>query len=149
MENNTLVQKEYKGCSTGHSSPVVNPIKIVYIIFGMLFLSIGAAGTVLPLVPTTPLVLLAAVCFAKSSNRLHSWFLSTRLYRKTIDGFVRDRVMTVKAKLALLTSVTVFMCISFATMVVFHTPVFLKILLAMIWLSHVIYFALIVKTVKN
>ena len=128
---------------------MVNPLKLIYIIIGLLFLALGAIGTAVPLIPTTPLVLLAAVCFGKSSSRLSVWFKSTRLYRKTIDGFVQDRAMTKKTKTALLTSVTAFMSISFATMVVFHTPAFLRIMLAIIWLSHVIYFGLIVKTIHD
>ena len=125
------------------------PLKPVYIIFGLIFLILGAIGTALPLIPTTPLVLLAAVCFGKSSNRLNSWLLSTRLYRKTIDGFVRNRSMTIKAKAALLTSITVIMGISYITMTVFDTPVFLRVILAVIWLLHLIYFGFVIKTTRN
>jgi len=154
MESNTLPQNEDIGCLTGQVNPVSNqignviakPFKIGYIVFGVLFLILGAIGTVLPLIPTTPLILLAAVCFGKSSQRLHSWFLSTRLYRKTINGYIKNHATTVKAKVILLTSVTVVMGLSLLIMTVFHPPVYLRVLLAVIWLAHVIYFGFIVKT---
>ena len=168
MENSTLSRNKNIGCSTGQLSSVsnrlssrdgseignsandstINPFKIVYIIFGVLFCGLGAIGTVIPLIPTTPLILMAAVCFGKSSRRLNSWFLSTRLYRRTIDGFIHNRTMTIKTKMLLLSSITVFMGISFTTMLIFRTPVILQALLATIWLCHVIYFGFIVKTTR-
>lgn len=58
--------------------------KIIYIVVGCLGVGLGAAGAVLPLLPAFPFLLLAAFCFAKSSERLHNWFTSTKLY-KTIS----------------------------------------------------------------
>jgi len=124
-------------------------IKAIYIILGLLFLSIGAIGVILPMVPTTPFVVLAAVCFAKSSQRLHTWFISTELYRKTIDGFVKNREMTIKAKVILLASITTFMSLSFLTMVVFQVSYFARAILVVVWVAHVIYFGFIVKTIDS
>jgi len=124
-------------------------IRYVYTALGVLFLAMGVVGTVVPLLPTTPAVVFAAFCFGKSSKRLNSWFLSTRLYRKSIDGFVKKRTMTLKAKLILLSSVTFFMGLSFITMLVFQVPLFPKILLGAIWLCHVIYFGFKVKTLRS
>ena len=58
--------------------------KIIYIVVGCLGVGLGAVGAVLPLLPAFPFLLLAAFCFAKSSERLHNWFTSTKLY-KTIS----------------------------------------------------------------
>ena len=124
-------------------------IKAIYIILGLLFLSIGAIGVILPMVPTTPFVVLAAICFAKSSQRLHTWFISTELYRKTIDGFVKNREMTIKAKVILLASITTFMSLSFLTMVVFQVSYFARAILVVVWVAHVIYFGFIVKTIDS
>lgn len=48
-------------------------MRAVYLIIGVISLALGAVGAFLPLIPTVPLWLLAAFCFAKSSDRLHKW----------------------------------------------------------------------------
>jgi len=123
------------------------PIKYVYILCGLLFLGMGAAGTVLPLVPTTPFVLLAAVCFGKGSEKLNNWFLSTRIYKNNIEGLVKERVMTIKAKLVLLSTITFFMGSSFFVMRMASAPRIAQIILAIIWALHVLYFGFKIKTI--
>jgi len=122
--------------------------KLLFIILGFTFLSLGGVGTVLPMLPTTPFVLLAAICFGKSSERLHTWFLSTRFYRKNLESFVQQRGMLVKTKLSLLSAVTLFMGISFLTMILFSAPLFARIALAVVWLCHILYFGFKVKTIR-
>ena len=58
----------------------MNIKKILLIAAGCLGVALGAVGAVLPLLPAFPFLLLAAVCFAKSSERLNSWFINTKLY---------------------------------------------------------------------
>lgn len=122
--------------------------RLLFIALGFVFLAFGAVGTVLPLVPTTPFVLLSAICFGKSSDRLHSWFLSTRFYRKNVEPFVRRRGMTIKTKLITLSAVTFFMGISFIMMTILSAPIFARITLAIIWLCHILYFGFKVKTLS-
>jgi len=130
------------------SRPVSGSVRYVYVACGVLCLGLGIAGTVLPFIPTTPLVLLTAICFGKSSNRLHTWFLSTRFYRKNLESFVNRRAMTIKTKLKLLTAVTVFMGFSFVIMCIVSTPLAARIVLAVVWLCHVVYFGFKVKTIR-
>jgi len=52
--------------------------RAIYFVFGATFLSLGAIGVVLPLLPTTPFVILAALCFGKSSERAEKWILSNK-----------------------------------------------------------------------
>ena len=51
-------------------------MQIAWMFFGILSFSLGAIGAFVPLLPTVPLMLLAAFCFSKSSTRLHNWLLS-------------------------------------------------------------------------
>ena len=53
--------------------------KVLYVILGCVFVTLGAVGAVLPVLPTVPFLLLAAYCFARSSERLHTWFQNTKL----------------------------------------------------------------------
>lgn len=68
---------------------------------GFLFFVLGMVGVVLPILPTSPFILVAAFCFARSSERLNSWFKSTKLYKQVLEGYVTKRSMTLKAKLTI------------------------------------------------
>jgi uncharacterized protein len=54
--------------------------KILYIAAGTLFVALGALGAVLPLLPTTPFLLLAAACYMRSSRKLYTWLLTNRVF---------------------------------------------------------------------
>ncbi|MDR1953545.1 MAG: YbaN family protein [Clostridiales Family XIII bacterium] len=118
-------------------------MKIVFLIIGLLSVGLGAIGVVLPILPSTPFFLLALYCFARSSKRLHTWFLSTSLYKKHLQTFVNHKSMTMKTKLSILISVTVVMGAGFYFMKA--VPVG-RILLAIVWVAHMYYFLFRVKT---
>jgi len=146
LENTSLTVTEKADCATGKLNPVSSPVKFVYIAFGVFFFGLGAIGTVLPLIPTTPLIILSAVCFGKSSRKLYQWCVSTKFYQNNVDGFVKKREMTVKAKVFLLSSITAVMGISFIAMILFFAPVVAKFLLFVVWLCHILFFGIIIKT---
>ena len=54
--------------------------KIIFITAGFIFVGIGAVGIVLPLLPTTPFLVLAAILFSKSNDRFHKWLLRNRVF---------------------------------------------------------------------
>ena len=148
MGENTDLHTEQKSRTALPPRPVSGPARYMYIVLGVFFLVLGAAGTVLPFIPTTPLLLLTAICFGKSSRRLHDWFLSTRFYRGNLESFVQKRAMTVRTKLTLLAAVTVFMGFSFVVMLIISAPLAPRVILAAVWLCHVLYFGFMVKTIK-
>ncbi|MCL2375785.1 MAG: YbaN family protein [Defluviitaleaceae bacterium] len=54
--------------------------KLIFIALGFFFVGLGAIGIIMPLLPTTPFMLLAAILFSKSSQRFHKWLLKNRLF---------------------------------------------------------------------
>ena len=118
-------------------------MKIFFIILGFVSLGLGCIGIVLPILPTTPLLLLAAFCFAKSSERLNNWFKGTNLYKNNLESFVKGQGMTRKAKLKIMTTVTILMLIGFIAME--NVPVG-RICMAVVWIVHVIVFSFFIKT---
>ena len=71
---------------------------------GLLFVGLGAVGAVLPLVPTTPFLILAAACFARSSERLHAWLLGSRLFGPVLRDWEQRRCISRSAKTIALVS---------------------------------------------
>lgn len=118
--------------------------KALYIVLGMIGLGLGAVGAVLPLLPTFPFLLLAAFCFAKSSERLHTWFIGTKLYKNNLESYVAGKGMTRKTKVRIMVTVTILMSIGFIMM---HAVTVGRIVLVVVWLFHVVYFTFGVKTI--
>jgi len=126
-----------------------NITHVTYSILGIMLFSVGVIGTVIPLIPTTPLVLAAAVCFGKSSHRLFNWCVSTRFYRNNVESLVKQRSMKLKAKIFLLSLITFLMGLSFAAMTFFHTPIVIRLILIVIWICHMLYFGFKVKIIQE
>lgn len=119
--------------------------KAVYVVIGCIGVGLGALGAVLPLLPAFPFLLLAAFCFGKSSERLHTWFVHTKLYKNNLESYVQGKGMTWKTKIRIMLIVTLMMSVGFLMMS--RVPVG-RIILAIVWLFHVFYFCFGVKTLK-
>ena len=92
-----------------------NPLRIMWLILGFLAMGIGAVG-VIPVLPTTPFLLLASFCLARGSERFHRWFTGTKLYRRHLESFVRNRAMTLKTKFSLLIPASCMLILAFLAM---------------------------------
>ena len=99
----------------------------------------------LPLLPAFPFLMLAAFCFARSSQKLNHWFRSTKLYKNNLETFLQGRGMTWPAKLRIMATVPVLMSIGFLMMS--RVPVG-RIILACVWMFHILYFLFGIRTLR-
>ena len=123
-----------------------NPLKIVWLILGLLCLALGTLGIVLPILPTVPFYMATVVCFAKSSRRLHRWFIGTELYKKNLESFVKQKAMTMKTECSVTGTVSILMLIGFLLME--NVPAG-RMVLVIVWAAHMYYFFVRVRTVKT
>ena len=134
---------ERQGAHAVASSRGGGAVRALWAAGGFAAFGLGALGAVLPIVPTTPFLLAAAFCFARSSERSRAWFRGTKLYRTVLAGYMSKRAMTVRAKVALLVPLTAVLAVSFALMG--SVPVG-RAVVAVVWAAHLVYFGLVVKT---
>lgn len=89
--------------------------RALWVALGFVFVGIGAVGVVVPGLPTTPLLLLAAACFARSSPRLYAWLLANRTFGPLIADYRAGRGVSLRVKASALTMMAVF--VAFALLV--------------------------------
>ena len=120
--------------------------KYNFVVLGCICLGLGTVGVFLPILPTTPFYLLTVFFFANSSQKLHDWFLGTKLYQKHLDSFVKQRGMLRSTKVSIICTVTLLMGFGFFMMA--RKGIWIPcVILAVVWLAHILYFTLRVKTI--
>ena len=117
--------------------------KGIYIWIGLVAFALGAIGVILPILPTTPFLLLASFCFAKGSERFNTWFINTKVYKKHLESFVKERAMTLKQKVILLAFADTMIAIPLITVDVLP----MRITLIALILFKIYYFIFNIKTI--
>ena len=112
-------------------------MKLFWLIGGVVSLGVGFIGVVLPLVPTVPLVLLAAYCFARSSSRLHNWLLEHPTFGAQIDAWNARGAISRRGKQAATASIaaafTISLVLSVPNHIILIQAVTLSAVLVFIW----------------
>ena len=99
--------------------------KYLYISIGLVTFLLGAVGVILPVLPTTPFLLLSSYCFARGSERFNEWFLNTKIYKKYLESFVTERSMTLKQKVYVLAFADCMMAFPLILLDNLHIKIFL------------------------
>lgn len=100
-----------------------------FIAAGSLFLGLGAVGLFLPVLPTTPFLLLAAACFFRGSDRMYSWLITHRLFGRAIRNYREHRAVSKRAKVVSISALWLFIGFSvlFAVPALWHKLLLLAI----------------------
>jgi len=116
--------------------------KVIYVCIGIAAMALGAVGTVVPGLPTTPFLLLALLCFTKGSVKFNCWFRGTGLYTKYVKGYEYNRSMTRKQKLTTQAAAGLMMFISF----LLTGNLAIRLLLIIAFILHNYVFIFVIKT---
>lgn len=118
--------------------------KYIFIMFGCLSIVLGILGIFLPLLPTTPFLLLAAYFFTRSSKRLHNWLIHHKTFGKYIYDYQTYRAMDRKTKRVAVVS----MWCSLLFSMILVSELYLRLLLTVIGIG-VTWYILSLRTLKK
>ena len=118
--------------------------KIILIVIGTISLLLGIVGVFLPVLPTTPLLLLTSYCYIKSSDRLSEKFMKTKIYDKYVRNFHEKGGMTLKGKLMLTIPVSLMLLIMFIKI----DSSIMRMVIVIMWITKVVFFVKM-KTIKE
>ncbi|KXT76943.1 YbaN family protein [Streptococcus sp. DD12] len=87
-------------------------MRLLFLIIGLISLALGIIGIPLPILPTTPFLLLAMACFARSSKRFESWLHQTKLYQVYVADYRETKAIAPSRKKKIIVQIYVLMAIS-------------------------------------
>lgn len=123
--------------------------KILLLVAGNCSLSLGIIGIFLPVLPTTPFLLLSAACYMKSSQKLYSWLINHKILGLYIRSYIKYKAISLRAKII---SITALWSVMMSTIIFFITFLWLRILLVFIALGvtlYLIHFKTLTKEMLN
>lgn len=118
-------------------------MNVICICLGFLCLVMGMLGIVLPVLPTTPFLLLTVFFFAKGSEKFHAWFCTTALHQKYVDPAIKKKGMDKATKCKAMITLGIIFAISFLIIPVWYG----KLVVLIVALCHLYYFLFKIKTI--
>jgi uncharacterized membrane protein YbaN (DUF454 family) len=100
--------------------------RVFLLVAGSLFLITGAVGVVVPVLPTTPFLILAAFCYARGSSRWYRWLIGNRVFGRYLNDYLCGRGIPWRVKVPTL---VLLWCVISVTAVVFVEQLWLRVLL--------------------
>lgn len=95
-----MSKKDTKGKKLFRLEPVSNRLlSSLLIIAGTFFVVLGIIGIALPILPTTPFLIIAAACYAKGSKRFYNWFINNKLLGSYIKNYLENKGISIRAKI--------------------------------------------------
>lgn len=104
-------------------------VRTLFLVAGTITLTLGAIGIVLPILPTTPFLLLALACYCRSSERMTHWMLNNKYFGKYIRNYREGKGIPLKTKL-------------FAITVLWITIVYSALFIIPLWIAQIILFVI-------
>lgn len=105
-------------------------MKVIFILLGFIFAGIGLVGVYLPLLPTTPFLILAAACFARGSRRFHTWLTGLAIYQNNVEPILQGKGMTKEKKYKVLGLISLLFLVSLILIPIQHARIAILVLLA-------------------
>jgi uncharacterized membrane protein YbaN (DUF454 family) len=107
--------------------------KYILIIIGLIALSLGFIGIIIPILPTTPFMLLAAYCFVRSSKRLYNWLINHKIFGVYIYNYLENRAIKKSAKISAM--VLLWPSLIFTMCIIQKTPVTIILMIVGVFVS--------------
>lgn len=120
-------------------------LNIVFISIGLIFMGLGIVGIIVPVLPTTPFILIASACFAKGSNRFDRWLKRTSVYKNYAEDYIKDKSMTFKRKAKLMIISDLMLAYPMITI----NKAYVRIIILLVWIWKYWYFIFKIKTKKE
>lgn len=117
-------------------------MKVLFLSLGFISFSLGVIGLVLPVLPTTPFLLLATLMFSKSSHKVNNWLKESKIYQRHFSDFLETQTMSKKKKWILLIIVDLILLAVFVSL----DSTVLRIILFVLFIFKHWYFMRFVKT---